>query len=356
MLNVIHNTIGSLPNLADRGSAPVASSVDYTGTLLQGQVLTGTYTYSDADGKAEGTSTLNWYRADDTSGTNKVTISGANSATYTLGSDDVGKHIAYAVTPVDVNGYSGATSVSAYQGAIASNDTAPVASSVTYSGTLTQGQLLSGTYTYSDADGDLEGASTYIWYRANDSSGTGQAAIAGATSQTYTLVAGDEAKFIAFQVIPVAANGYSGTAVRSAYQGMVNSTPVASSANYTGTLTEGQVLSGTYTFTNADGSADSGSTFIWYRADDASGTNQAAIVGATAQTYTLVTADVAKHLAFQVIPISANGITGVADVSAYQGAIAAGGNVTLQFSTRIATDSGTYEADSCLVTIIDNLS
>jgi len=29
---------------------------------------------------------------------------------------------------------------------------------------------------------------------------------------------------------------------------------------------------------------------------------------------------------------------------------------TAQFSARIATDGGTYEADSCLLTIINNLS
>ena len=46
------------------------------------------------------------------------------------------------------------------------------------------GDSLTGNYTYTDIDGDLEGTSTFKWLR----DGT---PIPGATNKTYTLVAAD---------------------------------------------------------------------------------------------------------------------------------------------------------------------
>jgi len=101
-------------------------------------------------------------------------------------------------------------------------NTAPVASSVAFTGTQTVGETLTRTYSYSDADGDSEGSSTTQWYRADDGSGTNEAAISGATSATYTLQAADEGKFIRVGVTPVAATGTSpGTEAFSSYSGAI---------------------------------------------------------------------------------------------------------------------------------------
>ena len=99
---------------------------------------------------------------------------------------------------------------------------APVASSVNFTGTLTENETLTSSYTYSDSDGDLEGTSTYKWYTASDASGTGSTAISGATSSTYDLVTGDVGNYIAVSVTPVATTGTSpGTEVFSSYQGPI---------------------------------------------------------------------------------------------------------------------------------------
>jgi hypothetical protein len=99
---------------------------------------------------------------------------------------------------------------------------APVASAVSISGTAMYGQTLTGSYTYTDAESDAQGASTFKWYRADDASGTNKAAIAGATSTTYTLTAADAGKHISFEVTPVAQTGTSpGIAVESAFTGKV---------------------------------------------------------------------------------------------------------------------------------------
>jgi hypothetical protein len=85
---------------------------------------------------------------------------------------------------------------------------APVASAVSISGTAEFNQLLTGNYTYSDADGDAEGASTFRWLR----NGT---TVVG-TNQTYTTVSADVGQTLTFEVTPVALTGVSpGVAVTS---------------------------------------------------------------------------------------------------------------------------------------------
>jgi len=97
-------------------------------------------------------------------------------------------------------------------------DDPPTAKNVALSGTLTVGQTLTGSYKYYDPNTDPEGTSTFRWYRASDSAGTGAAAISGATALTYTLVDADADETIAFEVTPVAKTGEKlGTAVRSAF-------------------------------------------------------------------------------------------------------------------------------------------
>jgi len=92
---------------------------------------------------------------------------------------------------------------------IPSPNTAPTATNVHITGTAVVDQLLTGNYTYFDAEGDSEGTSTFRWLR-DDSP------ISGATSQTYQLVAADENTMIKFEVTPVAQTGESpGTPVQS---------------------------------------------------------------------------------------------------------------------------------------------
>jgi len=80
-------------------------------------------------------------------------------------------------------------------------NSAPTATSVSITGTLTVGQILTGQYTYGDVNADLEGASTFRWLR-NGTTAVG-------TSATYTLVAADAGQSITFEVTPLAATGTS---------------------------------------------------------------------------------------------------------------------------------------------------
>ncbi|USB32669.1 S-layer homology domain-containing protein [Paenibacillus sp. YPG26] len=85
---------------AATNQAPTVTNVTISGTAEVGQTLTGSYVYSDVDGDSEGAPEFKWYRADDEEGTNKAVISGANTNTYTLVSEDAGKYISFEVTPV----------------------------------------------------------------------------------------------------------------------------------------------------------------------------------------------------------------------------------------------------------------
>lgn len=98
----------------------------------------------------------------------------------------------------------------------------PVASNVVINGTARVGQMLHGNYSYSDNEGDPEGASILQWYRDDSVEGTTKVAISGAASSTYTLTADDLNKYIFFSVSPVALTGVSpGDTVTSAVLGPV---------------------------------------------------------------------------------------------------------------------------------------
>ncbi|MDX1805958.1 MAG: S-layer homology domain-containing protein [Paenisporosarcina sp.] len=99
---------------------------------------------------------------------------------------------------------------------------APTATAVSITGTETVGSVLTGNYTYADAESDAEGTSTFQWYSSDDAVGTNKVAITGATATTYTLVAGDTGNFITFEVTPVASAGTAtGTPSESAPTGAI---------------------------------------------------------------------------------------------------------------------------------------
>ncbi|HED64161.1 MAG TPA: VCBS repeat-containing protein [Planctomycetes bacterium] len=185
-------------------SAPTASSVTITdvngGLALLGDMLLGSYTFADADGDLEGSSTFRWLR-------DGSAIPGATLTSYTLVSADIPASITFEVVPVAMTGASpGSAAASLPLVTSASSNAAPTATGVAISdgngGSPVSGDLLTGSYVYGDAEGDLEGTSTFRWLR----DGT---AIVGATSTGYTLVPADIPADITFEVVPVALTGTS---------------------------------------------------------------------------------------------------------------------------------------------------
>ncbi|MFC6272035.1 beta strand repeat-containing protein, partial [Pseudoalteromonas fenneropenaei] len=207
-------------------SPPTASNVSFSGNLQVGQTLTGSYTYADANGDTQSGTTFKWYASNNSSGSGKTAISGATSQTFTLTASQVGKFISFEVTPKNSKATGTAVSSAINPTAVTAPDSAPTASAVSFSGTLAVGQTLTGSYTYSDSDGDTESGTTFKWYASDSSGGANKAAISGATSQTFTLTSSQEGKFISFEVTPQNANA-TGSAVESSINSTaVNSKPV----------------------------------------------------------------------------------------------------------------------------------
>ncbi len=294
-------------------AAPIATAPAITGTLQVGETLTGHYTYSDINGDLEGTTTFQWYRAENSSGSGKTAIAGATAITYVLQPSDLGKYISFEVTPVAAAGIAQGTPVeSAWIGAVVPAEAAPTATGPAITGTPQVGKTLTGHYTYSDVNGDLEGATTFKWYRADDAAGSGKTVIAAATAITYVLQSGDVGKYISFELTPVAATGIAqGTAVESAWTGAVvpaEAAPTATGPAITGTLQVGETLTGSYDYSDINGDLEGASIFKWYRAEDSAGSGKAPIAGATTKTYVLQPSDLGKYISFEVTPVAATGI------------------------------------------------
>lgn len=281
---------------------PSASNVSITGTTTKGQTLTGTYTFSDPNNEPESGSAYEWLRSP-ASGGAYTPIGGATSDTYMLQSADIGQYLRFQVTPASLSG-TGSPVLSGATGQINSTGV-PTASSVGISGTSTEGNTLTGTYTYSQTDGVPEGTSLFLWYEASSSGGT-YSAISGATGNTYALGSSDVGDYVKFQVTPVATYPpTTGPSVTSAFVGAVapSSLPVASNVQISGTTTIGNTVTGSYTYADSGSHPQASSTFQWYIATSTNGT-YTAISGATSTSYVLGTSTVGNYLKFQVTPMS----------------------------------------------------
>ncbi len=78
-------------------------------------------------------------------------------------------------------------------------NSAPTVGSATILGDTLALSTLQLSYTFSDADYDID-LSTFQWFRSDDVSGTNKQAIPGATAQTYVTVADDFGKYINVEV------------------------------------------------------------------------------------------------------------------------------------------------------------
>jgi hypothetical protein len=318
--------------------APIVTDLSITdtngGSALVGDTLAGFYTFFDADEDSEGVSLYQWLRDGDV-------IAGANTLTYILSAADSGSTISLEVTPVAQQGViTGDEFVST---GITVENSAPTVSSVSINddngGAIVVGDTLSGTYLYSDADGDPEGASTFRWLRNNT-------AITGAISASYTLTPADAGQLITFEVTPAASSGITfGGAVSSGAITTNNSAPIATNVTVSdvngGGLFVGDMLTGSYIYSDIDNDAEGTSTFRWLR-------DGAPIGGATAISYTVVTADVGTAISFEVTPVAAAGTT--------TGAAVSSASITTDNSAPVATNVSITDLNGGSVVIGDTLS
>lgn len=99
----------------------------------------------------------------------------------------------------------------------------------------------------------------------------------------------------------------------------MNEIPVASNVDFTGTQEVNETQTASYTYSDGENDAQSGTTFQWYRAIDASGTGATPIAGALNATYTTTASDGNFFIAVGVTPRAGSGASpGVEVLSAYK--------------------------------------
>lgn len=290
-------------------SAQGVSNVSLSGLFVEAETVTGSY-LADLTGVSDPQYQYNWYIVD--AGVD-TTATGSGTLSYTVANGDIGLRLLLRVILLD-----GTTEIdTAYSSLspVITANTPPVASSVTITviSSPNPGQTLVGNYSYSDAENDPQGTSTFQWVIA-DTEGGSYSDITGATSQTYLMVAGDVGKWIKFRVTPVSTRGSTpGTAVLSSAVNVVsasNNAPVASSVSID-ILTElnvGASLLGKYTYSDSENDPEGTSTYQWRIAGTETGT-YSDIDGATGQAYTITSANQGKWLKFMVTPVATNGVT-----------------------------------------------
>ena len=100
----------------------------------------------------------------------------------------------------------------------------------------------------------------------------------------------------------------------------VNQAPVANNVLVSGTFQVGELLTTNFTYTDAENDPAGTHTYIWYRADDAIGTNQIQI--ATSNSFTITASELNKFIAVEVTPVATSGTSpGTPVASIYYGPI-----------------------------------
>ena len=271
--------VAARPNSTARG-APTIS-----GTAQVGQTLTAsTSGISDSDGLTNAAFSYQWLSSRDTE------IAGATGAAHALVETDEGKAIKVRVSFTDDRGNQ-ETLTSAATGAVAARPNSTARGAPTISGTAQVGQTLTAsTSGISDSDGLTNAAFSYQWLSSRDTE------IAGATGAAHALVETDEGKAIKVRVSFTDDRGNQET-LTSAATGAVAARPNSTARGaptISGTAQVGQTLTAsTSGISDSDGLTNAAFSYQWL-SDDAE------INGATASSYTLVTADAGKAIKVMV--------------------------------------------------------
>lgn len=259
---------------------PVVSSINATGCGTIGGVFTASATVSDPESDPLGTTTYQWYYNTTTSGSGTV-LTGETATTYTVGSPvdvSTNKYVRIGATAHATAGtLDGAETYSEWM--LISTNAAPYFMVVGQGGCkLEIGWSLGANGLYVDCESDAAGTHLYQWYRADDENGTNEQPISSANTQSYTLVAADENKYIRVYMTPKASSGtLTGSEVRaSTFSGPVMATGsfgdgtmvVDVTNSTTGKTWMDRNLGALWAATSSDDEGSYGSTYQWGRASD----------------------------------------------------------------------------------------
>ncbi|WP_152604778.1 hypothetical protein [Psychroserpens jangbogonensis] len=149
---------------------------------------------------------------------------------------------------------------------------------------------------------------------------------------------------------------YNGSSWENIYCPTTNTVPSATNVSVSGTLNVSEIITATYAYQDAESDIEDVSLYQWYRSDDASGTNEIAITGATSLNYTVSVSDDGKYLSFGVTPIAVTGaLTGLEVKSNYVGAVGVVSNATARINEFHYDNAGTDVNEFVEIRISGNL-
>jgi fibronectin type 3 domain-containing protein len=290
-----HSSQSSPPSSVTTPSAPANTSAPtISGNAVADETLT-----ADAgqwSGSSPITTTFQW-RTCDAGGNSCSNIGGATSQAYTVRQGDIGATLRVAVTASNPYGSAVATSDATAAVTDPGPSTPSNSSLPTISGTAQMSQTL--TADPGQWAGSQPIAYDYQW-RSCDQNGANCSDILGASSETYTLTVFDVGNTV--RVAVTASNsGGSSTAVSARTAVVTDPAPIPPSNTSPPTISGNAVVGQTLTGDNGTWSGTQPLSYAdqWRRCDQA-GANCSDITGATAQAYTLVSADLGKTIRFVV--------------------------------------------------------
>ena len=241
------------------------------GTIFEDQRLDLTDSVTDADGVVS--RVYKWFRADDQSGTNKVQISGASSASYTMTQADAGKFVSASVTITDALGNVKTVDSNQLTEAVRNVNDQPTGS-VTISNQSNvgqppkQGDVLAAANTLADEDGipaTGAGAITYSWFAGATQFATGATATLGQTQvgQAITVKATYTDNFSNTHTV----TGGATAAVANVNDAPTGSVTIANTTNAGQDPKQGDTLTASNTLADLDGIPASGAgaiTYAWF--------------------------------------------------------------------------------------------
>ena len=283
---------------------PAVTDLTIGGKAAVGNMLTASFTCEN--GATEADSTVTWYACETNEPGSTGTVIGSGTS-YRVSANDLGKYIQYRVLPADGEGFIGEEAVSGFTPAVVTPQP-PSASSVYIGGNAVVGQTVTADYVY---NGDLDEANTeYQWYSYSKSTNLEKQEALAATGKTLTIDDSLIGKYIRCAVTPHDAAGNKGTRQLSEAFGAVE--PASSAASPCEVKTVrilgdsalvGAVLTGVYTYVDADGTEEGASSYQWYRSRERA-TGFQKINGATEKTYTITEEDSGCFLKFGVCAAS----------------------------------------------------
>jgi hypothetical protein len=207
----------------------------------------------------------------------------------------------------------------------------------TISGNLTVGSVLTAGSTGTPASGNFV---EYKWFWSDNTS--------LGTSATYTIDASDEGKMFyvkASEFKP--ADTLMAGPFTSSTTAAVNFMPVSTTPIVTGTPTHGQILVASYSYSDAEGNPQSGTTLQWYRSLTTNVSDAVSIGGANSLYYLVTSADYNNYIVFGVIPRSSAGsLNGLLTFSAFTARV---NNAAPVASSVVITGPGTFNVNDVLV-------